>query len=64
MVGLLTLYHQEREKAELEQEKREKDIALGNPLLMPTRDTEVKRRYSGYSYAASRHCLQFFQVGR
>ena len=40
--------HQEREKAELEQEKREKDIALGNPLLMPTRDTEAKRRYTVY----------------
>ena len=64
MVGLLTSYHQEREKAELEQEKREKDIALGNPLLMPMRDTEVKRRYNGYSYATSRRCLQFLQVGR
>ena len=48
MVGLLTTCHQDREIAELEQRKREKNIALGNPLLMPTRDTEVKRRYSGY----------------
>ncbi len=59
MVGLLTSCHQVREEAELEQEKREKNIALGNPLLIPTRDTEVKRRYTGYSYAASRRCLQF-----
>ena len=58
MVGLLTPCHQEREKAELEQEKREKDIALGNPLLMPARDTEVKRRYTAYSHAAGRPCLQ------
>lgn len=36
---------EEREKAELEREMREKDIALGNPLLMPTRDMEVKRRW-------------------
>ena len=49
MVGPLTPCDQEREKAELEQEKREKDIALGNPLLMPTRDTEAKRRYNVYS---------------
>lgn len=49
MVGPLTPSHQEREKAELEQEKREKDIALGNPLLMPTRDTEAKRRYNVYA---------------
>ena len=48
MVCPLTPCHQEREKAELEQEKREKDIALGNPLLMPTRDTEAKRRYNVY----------------
>ena len=59
MVGSLTPCHQEREKAELEQEKREKDIALGNPLLMPTRDTEAKRRYTVYFYVAGRRCLQF-----
>ena len=60
MFGLLTSCHQEREKAEVEQEKREKDIALGNPLLVPTRDTEVNRRYTGYSHAVSRRCLQIF----
>lgn len=37
---------QEREKAEAEQSKREHDIALGNPLLNPTKDVETKRRYS------------------
>ncbi|CAF9917435.1 hypothetical protein IMSHALPRED_003576 [Imshaugia aleurites] len=36
---------EEREKAAAEQEKRENDIALGNPLLMPTKDTENKRRW-------------------
>ena len=36
---------QEREKAAEENEKREKDIALGNPLLMPNKDTETKRRF-------------------
>lgn len=35
---------EEREKAAIEQDQREKDIALGNPLLMPTNDTESKRR--------------------
>lgn len=36
---------EEREKASAEQEKRENDIALGNPLLMPTKETETKRRW-------------------
>jgi len=35
---------EEREIAAIEQDQREKDIALGNPLLMPTNDTESKRR--------------------
>ena len=46
MLSWLTLRFQEREKAELQKEKREKDIALGNPLLMPTKDQEAKRRYA------------------
>lgn len=62
MVGLLTLGHQEREKAELEQEQREKDIALGNPLLMPTRDTEAKRRYTVY-FLCSRPSVFTFSLG-
>ncbi|KAL8925227.1 MAG: hypothetical protein Q9172_002332 [Xanthocarpia lactea] len=33
------------EKAEAEQEDRERDIALGNPLLNPHRTTETKRRW-------------------
>ena len=37
--------NQEREKAAVEQDQREKDIALGNPLLMPTRDSDTKRRW-------------------
>ncbi|KAL9630155.1 MAG: hypothetical protein Q9164_006561 [Protoblastenia rupestris] len=36
---------EEREKATAEQEQRQSDIALGNPLLMPDRDTETKRRW-------------------
>lgn len=35
---------QERERAAEEQEKREKDVAMGNPLLNPTKDYGVKRR--------------------
>jgi protein CWC15 len=35
---------EELEKAAIEQDQREKDIALGNPLLMPTKDAESKRR--------------------
>lgn len=35
---------EEREKAAIEQDQREKDIALGNPLLMPTKDADSKRR--------------------
>lgn len=37
--------NQERENAEAEQEKREHDIALGNPLLNPKKDVDSKRRY-------------------
>jgi hypothetical protein len=40
---LLTIY-QEADKAAKEQEKREFDIARGNPLLNP-KDFNVKRRY-------------------
>ena len=36
---------EEREKAAREQEERESDIALGNPLLMPDREAETKRRW-------------------
>jgi protein CWC15 len=36
---------QEREKAAAEEAEREKDIALGNPLLNPKADFNVKRRY-------------------
>jgi len=35
---------EEREKAAQEQEERERDIAIGNPLLNPT-DFNVKRRW-------------------
>lgn len=36
---------QEREKAAQEEAEREHDIALGNPLLNPKADFNVKRRY-------------------
>ncbi|KAL9131122.1 MAG: hypothetical protein Q9217_000884 [Psora testacea] len=36
---------EDREKAVAGQEQRESDIALGNPLLVPNRDTETKRRW-------------------
>lgn len=36
---------QEREKAAAEEAEREKDIALGNPLLNAKADFNVKRRY-------------------
>ncbi len=36
---------QEREKAAAEQDEREKDIALGNPLLLPNKNTDTKRRW-------------------
>lgn len=32
-------------KAEAEQEDRERDIALGNPLLNPNKNNDTKRRY-------------------
>ncbi len=35
----------EREKAAREAEEREHDIASGNPLLNPTKDFSVRRRY-------------------
>jgi len=38
---------QEREKAAAEEAEREHDIALGNPLLNPKTDFNVKRRYEG-----------------
>jgi protein CWC15 len=37
---------QERERAAAEEAEREHDIALGNPLLNPKADFNVKRRYS------------------
>jgi protein CWC15 len=36
---------QERERAAEEEAAREHDIALGNPLLNPKPDFNVKRRY-------------------
>jgi protein CWC15 len=42
----LTWTLQEREKAAAEEAEREHDIALGNPLLNPKADFNVKRRYS------------------
>ncbi|KAI2642869.1 Pre-mRNA-splicing factor Cwf15/Cwc15 [Xylaria nigripes] len=36
---------EEREKAAAEQEERERDIALGNPLLNPKQDFRIKRRW-------------------
>ncbi|KAI9875003.1 MAG: hypothetical protein M1830_009036 [Pleopsidium flavum] len=36
---------EEREKASREEEQREHDIALGNPLLNPTKDFNVRRRW-------------------
>lgn len=36
---------EEKERAAKEQEQRESDIAVGNPLLMPDRDTDTKRRW-------------------
>ncbi|KAE8447105.1 complexed with cef1p [Mollisiaceae sp. DMI_Dod_QoI] len=36
---------EEREKAAVEEAEREKDIALGNPLLNPKADFNVKRRW-------------------
>jgi hypothetical protein len=38
---------QERERAAAEEAEREHDIALGNPLLNPKADFNVKRRYEG-----------------
>ncbi|KAL9001544.1 MAG: hypothetical protein Q9169_000119 [Polycauliona sp. 2 TL-2023] len=36
---------EDREQAEADQEDRERDIALGNPLLNPHKSTETKRRW-------------------
>ncbi|KAI1156008.1 Cwf15/Cwc15 cell cycle control protein [Nemania diffusa] len=36
---------EEREKAAEEEEERERDIALGNPLLNPKQDFNIKRRW-------------------
>ena len=36
---------EDREKAAAEQEQRESDIAFGNPLLVPNRDPDGKRRW-------------------
>lgn len=54
---MLSFAFQDREKAAAEQEKRENDIALGNPLLMPTKDTEAKRRFVFGLSAKSGRCL-------
>ena len=35
----------EREKAAAEQDERERDIALGNPLLLPNKASDTKRRW-------------------
>jgi protein CWC15 len=40
---------QERERAAAEEAEREHDIALGNPLLNPKADFNVKRRYGPYT---------------
>jgi hypothetical protein len=44
VIGVSLTLCQEAEKAAKEQEKREFDIARGNPLLNP-KDFTVKRRY-------------------
>ncbi|KAI4144781.1 MAG: hypothetical protein L6R39_004039 [Caloplaca ligustica] len=36
---------EERAKAQIEEEDRERDIALGNPLLNPPKNNETKRRW-------------------
>jgi hypothetical protein len=53
---MLTRGAQEREKAAEEEAAREHDIALGNPLLNPKSDFNVKRRYvvHGISHRSSR----------
>lgn len=47
--------NQESEKAEVEQEKREHDIALGNPLLNPMKDVGPKRRYDLHHFDLGSH---------
>jgi protein CWC15 len=44
---------QERERAAAEEAEREHDIALGNPLLNPKADFNVKRRYEGSTISAT-----------
>jgi hypothetical protein len=44
---------QEQEKAAEEEAAREHDIALGNPLLNPKTDFNVKRRYVCYTISAT-----------
>jgi protein CWC15 len=44
MFGITDRTLQEREKAAEEEAAREHDIALGNPLLNPKADFNVKRR--------------------
>ena len=45
MLGIAANGEKERAKAEAEQEDRERDIALGNPLLNPHKSNDTKRRY-------------------
>jgi protein CWC15 len=53
---------QEREKAAAEEAAREHDIALGNPLLNPKSDFNVKRRYVAakriFLAKCGSHCMQ------
>lgn len=47
---------QERERTAAEEAEREHDIALGNPLLNPKADFNVKRRYEGSVVSATYLC--------
>jgi protein CWC15 len=44
---------QERERIAAEEAEREHDIALGNPLLNPKADFNVKRRYEQSTISAT-----------
>jgi protein CWC15 len=44
---------QERERAAAEEAEREHDIALGNPLLNPKADFNVKRRYGPHTLSVT-----------
>ena len=45
---------QQREKAEGEQDEREHDIAVGNPLLNANQESDPKRRYIGQCSCVAR----------